>query len=233
MKAGRILLPLALLALGLGAGVGYGKYELGKARDLYEAEIRECEGKGDLLKKKYTEQKALVGQLMRAKAQLEGRQRALQNEMDKLQEEMESQEGASGALRAAIKEKDAVIIGLRSEIQGLEMDLEKGREQMERLATLHKKEIEKKDDAIAGLEDKNYDLTDKLERSKSAHNKCIEHNARLCTIAGELIEKYKNKGVGDAIAQKEPFTQVKKIELEKLIQEYTDRIEDEKVDPRS
>jgi hypothetical protein len=40
-----------------------------------------------------------------------------------------------------------------------------------------------------------------------------------------LLVKYKNKGVVSALAAKEPLTQVKKVELEEYVQEYSDKVD--------
>jgi hypothetical protein len=39
------------------------------------------------------------------------------------------------------------------------------------------------------------------------------------------VKAYKNKGIGAAILEKEPLTQIKKVELEQLTQKYKEEIE--------
>ena len=43
------------------------------------------------------------------------------------------------------------------------------------------------------------------------------------------MKAYKNKGVKDAILEKEPLTQIKKVELEQLAQKYKEEIEQQKI----
>jgi hypothetical protein len=58
---------------------------------------------------------------------------------------------------------------------------------------------------------------------------CEESNASLCIIGEELVKAYKNKGITTAILEKEPLTQIKKVELEQLAQKYKENIEQLKI----
>jgi chromosome segregation ATPase len=225
----KVIFLFLLVGIGAAAGGGYEYLQLEKTRESLQAEIHELEERSTLLKKKYAEQKALVGQFMRAKARLEGRQRTLQKELEEIRAEKQSAQGTSSALRAEIQKKERTIASLNQTITEIEQDLEKAQKKREQLVRTHQDALKEKELAISELKRKNGELEADIERSRRANARCRDRNARLCVIANELVEKYKNKGVGDALAQKEPFTQVKKVELEKLIQEYQDRIEKEKL----
>jgi len=55
---------------------------------------------------------------------------------------------------------------------------------------------------------------------------CYENNKKLFDVNSELLGQYKSKGAWDAVVQREPFTQLKRVEIENLIQEYQYKIED-------
>ncbi len=59
------------------------------------------------------------------------------------------------------------------------------------------------------------------------HTSCREKNTKLATISQELATNYQKKGVIDVLSTNEPLTQLKKVEMEKLVQEYLDRIDTE------
>ena len=52
---------------------------------------------------------------------------------------------------------------------------------------------------------------------------CEKKNFELYQISVQLMEKYQAKGVMDAIRQAEPFTQLEKVRIENLLQEYRDK----------
>jgi chaperonin cofactor prefoldin len=68
-------------------------------------------------------------------------------------------------------------------------------------------------------------LKSELKRTYQSLDKSEGNNARLCVIAGELLDRYENKSVIGSLMEKEPFTQIKRVELEKLTEEYRERIE--------
>ena len=58
---------------------------------------------------------------------------------------------------------------------------------------------------------------------------CEKKNAELYRISIEMMDKYRDKGVFSALMQDEPFTQIEKVKMENLLQEYHDKAEAAKV----
>jgi hypothetical protein len=54
---------------------------------------------------------------------------------------------------------------------------------------------------------------------------CEDKNARLVQISRELLVHYEKKGLLDAVLQREPLTQLKRVEIENITQEYQDKID--------
>lgn len=54
---------------------------------------------------------------------------------------------------------------------------------------------------------------------------CGAKNVKLVEVNRELLQRYKNKGVFDAMLQREPLTQLKRVEIENIVQEYQDEID--------
>lgn len=58
---------------------------------------------------------------------------------------------------------------------------------------------------------------------------CEKKNAQLYQISTELMEKYRDKGIFSVLLLAEPFTQLKKIKMQNLMQEYQDKAETAKI----
>lgn len=58
---------------------------------------------------------------------------------------------------------------------------------------------------------------------------CQAHNGSLYTLGREMMRKYRDKSCQDALAQAEPFTGLKKIEVENLLETWRDQIDREKL----
>lgn len=58
---------------------------------------------------------------------------------------------------------------------------------------------------------------------------CQTHNGQLYVIGREMLQKYREKSCQDALAQAEPFTGLKKVEVENLLETYRDKLDDQKL----
>lgn len=71
-----------------------------------------------------------------------------------------------------------------------------------------------------------------LYTEADTHGKsCEADNVKLVQIGGELLDRYKHKGVWSAVSDAEPLTGLHRIEMEKLAQDYHARIVDATVQP--
>lgn len=64
-------------------------------------------------------------------------------------------------------------------------------------------------------------------------NACERDNAQLVDVAEEVLEKYRNKGVWDAMRDAEPLTGIHRVQLETLAQKYHARILDLQAKPNA
>ncbi len=58
---------------------------------------------------------------------------------------------------------------------------------------------------------------------------CQTQNGQLYGLGREMMDKYRDKTCQDALAQAEPFTGLKKVEVENLLEAWRDRLEREKL----
>lgn len=56
-------------------------------------------------------------------------------------------------------------------------------------------------------------------------------NLELYKTASEILQRYRDFGLGRAIAAREPFTGVAKAKIEEQVQDYSDKLEDNKLKP--
>jgi chromosome segregation ATPase len=54
-------------------------------------------------------------------------------------------------------------------------------------------------------------------------------NLALFKLANEILKRYERFGLGDALAAKEPFTGIARVKLENLVQDYQDKVADQRV----
>lgn len=56
-------------------------------------------------------------------------------------------------------------------------------------------------------------------------------NRELFKLGNEILSRYEKFGMGDALAAREPFTGVARVKLQTLVQDYGDKLADQRVKP--
>jgi hypothetical protein len=187
-----------------------------------QSEIDKCEKKGEQLQRRYVEQKATSDRLQRLNVSFNGQKNTLQTELDKAKEEFLDLENRFNELRELENEKSVQLTECKNSYDTLSMELEGKLEQEKNLLAKTKKEHEEQ---IRVLEKERDERISELRSLESRNESCANKNARLCIIADELLDRYENKGVMSSLLQKEPMTQIKKVELEEFVNEYRENIE--------
>jgi hypothetical protein len=229
----KIIIVVLLIASGMAIGLGYGHFRLRKERAVFAEKSEKMESRDELLKRKYMEQKALAGQLTSSKTMIEGQQRAFEEEVEKLRKEKAVVLREGQALAEKLKNEVVLLEQKYKTLEegelSLKSEIQKNEEKYRREIQADKLIIKDKEAETRKIASEKKDLQQELKRISQVLERCEANNARLCIIAGELVEKYRNKGVTKSILLSEPFTQLQKVEMEKLIQEYMERIEKEQV----
>lgn len=58
---------------------------------------------------------------------------------------------------------------------------------------------------------------------------CEDKNRMLYQVGRDLMARYENKDFEDVLKQREPFTGIKQVEIENLLEEYRDKLDEQKI----
>ncbi len=72
-------------------------------------------------------------------------------------------------------------------------------------------------------------LEAQLQKQTQNFSICYDNNKKLYDINSQLLGRYENKGLVDVLEQKEPFTGIKQVEVENLVQDYRYQLDGLKV----
>jgi hypothetical protein len=213
------MIPAAALAIGLIIGLGVGYVQIKKEQNICQDKLKEANKKVAFFQKKMSEDKT------EAMAALEQNEQKCRSEFDKLQLTLHNERKALAGQLGALKEQ----------AQKLEMQAKASEE----ASTKVKKELREMEQSNKELEQglkktagEKQSLQTDLKKSTKDLAHCASDNAELSIIADELLTKYRNKGVGAALLEKEPLIQVKKVELEQLTQKYREEIEQQRLNKK-
>lgn len=214
----RIFLVVLLVGVGVGAGYGYGKYLLGIEQKEHQDRVADLNKKIAVIQKKYTDERD-------QKASCESQKRAAAAEVEKMRQ-------AGGQLVDVAKQLEAKVAELEGRNKELTAGLAQAREAYTALET-RAAEIagvaRDRGEEIKKLNSEKQGLDSSLKGTEAKLDHCESNNARLAILGTELVEKYEKKGLVTSILQNEPFTQVKKVEMENFAAEYREQIEKEKL----
>jgi chromosome segregation ATPase len=210
---------VAVLLISLGY-LGIVHRSLIKERNGLLVDRSTLEQKATMLKKSFSEQKAQTESSIRAR-------QATEAKMAKANQLLTEQEGQVKELQGKVEELEAQW-EKRSESDKEQQEqvrqaIDQWKAKVEELQANSREQKSR----IAELEGVVATTKAALGNETVQHTSCREKNTKLATISQELATNYQKKGVIDVLSTNEPLTQLKKVEMEKLVQEYLDRIDTE------
>ncbi|MBU0994152.1 MAG: hypothetical protein KJ737_16800 [Proteobacteria bacterium] len=186
--------------------------------------------KNELLLQKVREEKSKAGALMHKNNTIESQQAGLRGEIAAWEKKYNLSLAENHRLQDHMADQEKIHADKLNEFAGRYRALEQKKDEVEgkykdALQVIAKKEQEIK----TGL--KTMDSFEaKLKRTDIRLNKCQEKNAELCNISTGLLDKIENQSVLGSILKNENFVQLKRVEVEKIAQEYQDKIDKLKID---
>ncbi|MEQ6341175.1 MAG: hypothetical protein M3A44_05840 [Gammaproteobacteria bacterium] len=173
---------------------------------------------------------------------------ALQQENNSLNEKVKALGSQVGDIKSAstsqIRKKDArlgeaekELVTVRQENLSLVAKLQGAQQSLEELTLKHKEVVQAAQISLQygvkqGEESNNKikEAEAKIAQQSQAIDMCEKKNLVLYELNVEILDKYKSKGVWGAFIQTEPFTQIKRVEIENTLQEYKDKLDSQKME---
>jgi len=220
------LLPVIVaLALGLGIGLVISHLRVSTEQKIFDARIKEADRKIAYMQKQVDDARteaasttASIQQQCKGDedklARFEGENNALGVQLRKLKNQLQDMETKA-------RESEEAWAHTKKESDEISARTKKELREMERYNRDLEIEVKKITDEKQTLQAQ---LNAELKKTTRDLVRCVSNNAELCIIADELLKKYRDKGLGAVLIEKEPLTEFRKIELEQLTQKYKEEI---------
>jgi hypothetical protein len=157
--------------------------------------------------------------LQSAKTELEAKNKELTDQAAAMSKQAAANQAEADKtiadLKAKVDERDR-------EIGGLRVDLEKSKSDHRAVSDLARK----KEGQRAQLAEK----VIVLERQVADQQ---QKNAAMHKLGIEILDRYEKFGLGTALTAREPFVGLTRVKFENLIQDYGDKLADERIKPQS
>jgi chromosome segregation ATPase len=212
----RLILPAVALAAGLLIGLGVGQMQVNKEQKICQDKIKEKDKKIAFIQKKMFEEKAAATSTLEQKCL---------DDANKLQAEIMIEQKKAGALSGKVGALTEQVQKLDVRIKAADETTAKTKQELQE-ALRNNKDLDHELKKTAGEKQA---LQADMKRTTRELGTCISNNGELAMIAEELVKRYKDKGLGAVLLEKEPLTQVRKVELEQLTSQYQEAIEQKKI----
>ena len=172
-----------------------------------------------------------VQQLDQARAQSEQEKAAAMADKETVERELEKLHSGEATIRRQLASERAARHRAESDLKALQVE---GDALKARLAATEKQLA----DSVALQRVTAQTLAQAVSTEKQTEGKlaskaqdlraCQTHNGRLYAISREMMVKYQDKSCLDALAQTEPFTGLKQVEVENLLEAWRDQLDRER-----
>ncbi len=217
---------MAVLALALVCATG--SWTASAQQD--DRRAREAARRIQLMQQQLAQEKA---QLEQDKAKLEKENADKEKQLRQLQAKLKRAEAGTKQTEADAKQKAAEVDHLKAELDAMSLKFVEQREKADRLADSYKSSVETiktRDAEKETLNARTREQRDIIGRQAQLVQACEEKNLALYELGNDLMRRYRNKSVMDALKQAEPFTQLEKVKMENMLQEYAEKMDAKKID---
>ena len=221
----RLFFSVLIIIFGAAVYLGYLLYQVTEERNILNTRLNKANSKFKLLQKKYVRQKAKNSVLQRNKLSLEGRLRKAGNDLKKVEQEKQKIVEEMELIESKHLKKIASFEKQIKKFKERIVKLKENRDQYRARLAETVQTIKERNRTIAGLKADKAELNALVSETESSLKRCKKHNVNLCKISEDLVSRYYSKGLGKTLLQTEPLTQIKKVELEQMVQEYLDKID--------
>jgi predicted nucleic acid-binding Zn-ribbon protein len=233
MRNFRFLPIIVSVVIGLAAGLGIGHIQTSKVQKICEDKMKEADRKVAFMERQMENART---EAATTTSSVQQQCKDDQDKLGKLQVEEKALNGQVGRLKDQLQQ-------MESRASSSDEALARSKKELVETSARTKKEIQE-------LERNNRDLETELKKTTGQNQtvqtqlqsdlkkttqdlkRCVSNNAELCLIAEELLKKYRQKGLGAVLAEKEPLTEIRKVELEQFTQKYREEIERLKVEKK-
>ena len=170
----------------------------------------------------------LMMQLQQAqteRAQLQADNSKLKKEAEDLKKQLATVQQQVTASKAGAERNLAAVAAARASNESTQKSLDDAKARMNELVSRFRETVTQ----MRGIETDRSQLRQQLAASQAAYDQCAVTNDSLYQINREVLDRYQNQGAFSYLARSEPFTKIKRTQIENLSLEYRQRADELRV----
>ncbi len=166
-------------------------------------------------------------QLASERTSLQAENAKLKKDLEELRKDREALKNGQQAVERRAKTAEGSLHASLSRSQSADQELAQSKEKMQELVAKFRETLQTLRDVEAQQTSAKQTLAVRERELKS----CVDHNLALYKLNQEVLTHLEKQTVWTRVAQAEPFTKIKRVQLENLVDEYKDRADEQRVAP--
>jgi chromosome segregation ATPase len=164
-------------------------------------------------------------QAVTERAQAQAENDKLKKDLEKANQQLQTANKALNALKAGAGVSQGQLTAAQAASQRDEQALEQSRTRMQELVDRFRETAT----TLRDVETERAQLQRQLAQGKAEFDHCAQSNYELYQVNGEVLDRYEHQGAFSYLARAEPFTRIKRTQIENLVDEYRARAEELRV----
>jgi chromosome segregation ATPase len=162
-------------------------------------------------------------QAVTERTQLQAENSKLKKDVDDLKKQLGTAQQQVTASKAGVaRGQAAAIAAAREATDRTQKSLDETKVKMQELVSRYRETIT----TMRGIESERSQLQQKVAADQSAFDQCAETNYALYQVNAEVLDRYAHQGAFSYLERSEPFTRLKRTQIDNLVLEYKQRAEE-------
>jgi chromosome segregation ATPase len=153
------------------------------------------------------------------RAQLQADNAKLKKDLDDLKKQLDAANKQATATKAGVSRGAAELAAAQAINERATKDLADSKAKMQEVIAKFRDTITQ----MRGIEADREQLKQQLTQSQAAFDKCAERNYSLYEVDNEVLDRYAHQGAFSYLERAEPFTRIKRTEIDNFVLEYKER----------
>jgi chromosome segregation ATPase len=155
------------------------------------------------------------------RTQLQADNAKLKKDLDDLKKQLDAANKSAVASKAGVSRDAAQLAASQATSQRTSKELEDTKTKMQELITKFRETITQ----MRGIETERAHLQQQVAQGETALDVCAQRNYDLYQVDNEVLDRYAHEGAFSHVARAEPFTRIKRTQIDNLVLEYKERAE--------
>jgi seryl-tRNA synthetase len=164
-------------------------------------------------------------QLATERTQLQADNAKLKKDLDDLKKQLDAAKHDLASSKTGASRTQAEVATLQASNEATTKQLEDARSKMQELVARFRETVT----SLRNVEGERTQVQQDLAQSRAAYDKCAQTNAALYQVTGEVLDRYQHQGAFSYLERAEPFTRLKRTQIENLALEYKQRADELRV----